>query len=481
METVAEMCGIAGVMALGDGPAADPAVLARMTATLAHRGPDAEGRFVADGVGLGVRRLSIIDVDHGDQPMYSEDGNAVLVCNGEIFNHRELRADLAARGHRFRTACDVEVLVHLYEEEGTGLLHRVNGQFAFAIYDRRERRLFLARDHLGVLPLHYATTRDQIVFGSEAKAVLNHPAVAREVDLVGLDQVLTFPGLVSPRTMFRDIHSLPGGHYLLVRDGTAREFRYWDLDYPLDGSSPQEPDEYYVETLRDLLAEAVRRRLDADVPVGFYLSGGLDSSLIGALMARMAPSDALSITFPDAAIDESGYQRLAARHIAARHHEERVAVPDLIEGLHQMVRHAECPVKETYNTCSLALSALARRNGIKVVLSGEGADELFGGYLGYRFDRLGQSRSRLRGGLGDALEAELRASLWGDPDLFYERRYHEWRAAKLDLYSEGVRAMFDDVDCLRHPLVDHSRLAAAQGPPALLPRRQAPAVGSPAR
>ncbi|MGW4637259.1 asparagine synthase (glutamine-hydrolyzing) [Sphaerisporangium sp. NPDC004334] len=454
------MCGIAGSMALRDGRAIDEPELARMTGTLAHRGPDAGGTFFDRGVALGFRRLSIIDLHGGDQPMFSEDGQVALVCNGEIFNHRALRAELQAKGHRFRTDCDVEVLVHLYEEEGPDLLRKLNGQFAFAIYDLRRRRLFLARDHVGILPLHYARTDGHFVFGSEAKTVLAHPGVGREVDLTGLDQVLTFPGLVSPRTMFRGVSSVRAGHYLLVEDDEVREVRYWDLDFPLKGDAPPaRPDEHYVETLRELLGESVRRRLQADVPVGFYLSGGLDSSLIAALVGRTTPpSHSFSITFPDAAIDESAYQRLMAEKVASRHHEAEFHAEDITGELQRMVWHAECPVKETYNTCSLALSALARRNGVKVILTGEGSDELFGGYVGYRFDRFGRGGGG-GGGLDEALEDDVRRQLWGDPGLFYERSYNAWRESKMDIFSEGVRERFDDFDCLRHPLVDKDMLA----------------------
>ncbi|GII76224.1 asparagine synthetase B [Sphaerisporangium rufum] len=453
------MCGIAGSMALHQGPAIDEPALARMTDTLVHRGPDATGAHLEDGVALGFRRLSIIDLHGGDQPMFSEDGAVVMVCNGEIFNHRELRAELVAKGHRFRTSCDVEVLVHLYEEEGTALLNRLNGQFAFAIYDRRERQLFLARDHVGILPLHYAVTRDHFVFGSEGKTVLEHPGVPREVDLTGLDQVLTFPGLVSPRTIFRGVSSVRAGHYLLVKDGNVSETRYWDLDFPL-GDVPARPDEYYVETLRELLEQSVRRRLQADVPVGFYLSGGLDSSLIAALVGRTTPpSHSFSITFPDAAIDESGYQRIMADKVGSRHHEAEFTAAEIEAELQRMVWHAEMPVKESYNTCSMALSALARRNGVKVILTGEGSDELFGGYVGYRFDRFGRGPGRGGNGLDDALEDEVRRQLWGDPGLFYERSYHAWRESKMEIFADGVREGFAAFDCLRHPLVDKERLA----------------------
>jgi asparagine synthase (glutamine-hydrolysing) len=456
------MCGVAGSMALSSADGGcTPQVLDRMTAVLGHRGPDASGAFLENGAALGFRRLSIVDLAGGDQPMSDESGNLVLTCNGEIFNHRELRAELIAKGHRFRSDCDVEVIVHLYEEEGPALLHRLNGQFAFALYDRRERQLFLARDHAGIAPLYYGVTDRAFVYGSEIKAILEHPGVERAVDLTGLDQVLTFPGLVSPRTMFRGISSVRPGSYLVVREGSVREERYWSLDYPLAEADDvgSEPDEYYVETLRDLLRQSVRRRLQADVPVGFYLSGGLDSSLIGALASEAAPgSHSFSITFPDAPIDESPFQRQVAAAVGSQHHEAPFAHSDIVEELERMVWHAEQPVKESYNTCSLVLSALARRHGTPVILTGEGADELFGGYVGYRFDRLGRPVASSGDALEDALEDDLRKRLWGDAGLFYERRYHAWRQAKSELFAEDLREEFAEVDCLEQSLVDTGQL-----------------------
>ncbi len=462
------MCGITGSMARNGGTAIAGDVLAKMISALTHRGPDDRGEYTRNGVSLGFRRLSIIDIDGGHQPMYSEDGGIVLVCNGEIFDHERLREELRRNGHRFRTGSDVEVIVHLYEEEGIDLVHRLNGQFAFALYDRALDRLYLARDQLGIIPLFYADTGEHLVFGSEIKSLLPHPGVGREVDLVGLDQVLTFPGLVSPRTLFRGVSSLRPGHYLRVDDGGVREVKYWDLDYPTEPAesagpagpgAAEEDDRYYVERLRDLLATAVDRRLVADVPVGFYLSGGLDSSLIAALAAERAPgSHSYSVTFGDAGIDESRYQRLMAEEAGSRHHAIECSTEDIAATVERMVWHAECPVKESYNTCSLLLSQLARDTGTPVILTGEGADELFGGYVGYRFDQVGGHRGGMGGDLAGVLERELRTRLWGEPELFYERDYHAWRDTKLDLYAHGVRERFADVDCLREQIVEHAML-----------------------
>ncbi|NYE48007.1 asparagine synthase (glutamine-hydrolyzing) [Spinactinospora alkalitolerans] len=432
-----------------------------MAEKLDHRGPDSSGTFIDDGIGITLRRLSIIDPDGGDQPIYSEDGTVVLICNGEIFNHPELRRELARKGHRFRTGCDVEVLVHLYEEEGVDLLKRVNGQFAFAIYDRNIRRLFIARDHLGILPMYYARAGEDFVFGSEIKSILEHPGISRTADLTGLDQVLTFPGPVSPRTMFRDVSSLENGHYLLVDEGAVQKVRYWDLEYPIEGEGPRpEPDEFYIAALRELLTRSVGYRQRADVPVGYYLSGGLDSGLITALAAERGRGRRLtcfSVAFKDHGLDESGYQRLMADKLSADHHQLVFGPAEVGADLRRMVYHAECPVKETFNTCSLALSEKVRDAGFKVVLTGEGADELFGGYIGYRFDSAGR-RGRRDQGLDTLLEDEVRRRLWGDSAIFYEKNYHAWAETKNELYSPGVQEAFPEFDCLNFPIVDQSSL-----------------------
>lgn len=312
------MCGLTGWFDLSGRPVA-PEILERMTATLVHRGPDSCGFFQEPGIGLGFRRLSIIDLATGDQPIASEDGNVVVVCDGEIYNYRELAAELAQRGHVFRTSSDVEVLVHLYEESGIHLLDRLNGQFAFALYDRRERRFFLARDRVGVNPLFWTVIDGLLIFGSEIKAILAHPAVPREVDLTGLDQILTFPGLVAPRTVFKGISALESGHFLRAGVSGVEDHEYWDLNYPRIGEQAARPERDCVEELRAALAKAVEYRLQADVPVGFYLSGGMDSSLIGALIGEISPGvsrHSFSIVFPDAKISEAHYQRLMARHLS---------------------------------------------------------------------------------------------------------------------------------------------------------------------
>lgn len=457
------MCGIAGIFDTASGrPVARPALDA-MTGRLAHRGPDDGGAFLAGGIGLGFTRLSLVDLAAGNQPHFSEDGAVVSICNGEIYNHRDLRQWLEGRGHRFRSRCDVEVLVHLYEEEGDGFVSRLNGQFAFALYDRRRHRLLLGRDPVGIAPLFHARVGGTLLFASEIKALLVHPGVERRVDLTGLDQILTFPGLVSPTTMFAGISALPPGHLLAAESDTQRITTYWDLDYPPRAAPPAHLAEgAYADRLEELLLAAVARRLEADVPVGFYLSGGLDSSLIGALAKAAAPErefHSYSIVFPQGDIDERRAQRLMAERLGSRHHEIEFPPEAMIGRLRQAVTAAEAPLKESYNTCSLALSELVRASGHKAVLTGEGADELFAGYVGYRLDAAGGRVADGADPLEALLEEDLRATLWGDPGFFYERDYRLFGEARRALYAPAVAAALPAFDCTARAPVDHRRLA----------------------
>jgi len=454
------MCGFTGYIDLRAERMADRDLLVRMTDKLVHRGPDSAGFFVENEVGLGFRRLSIVDLQTGDQPIYNEDRSVVLLCNGEIYNYRALRRELEERGHVFSTNSDVEVLAHLYEESGGDFLPRLNGQFAFVIYDRMSKLLLFARDPFGVVPLYYTVAGGLFLFASEIKALLEHPAVPKEVDLTGLDQVLCFPGVVSPRTLFKGIESLSSGHRLIVRASRVEVSEYWDLDYPADGElAYDKPEDEYRERVRELLEQSVRYRLQADVPVGLYLSGGLDSSLVAAMAhgIRGEGQHTFSISFTEQDIDEGHYQRLMAERLRSHHHDILFDWSEIAGRLVDMVYHCECPVRESYNTCSMALSEAARRVGVKVILGGEGADELFAGYPGYRFDRLGPRR----GGRYDPNafhERELRERLWGNPDLFYETDLYAFREVKTALYSAALAAALPSFDCAGFPLVNPARL-----------------------
>jgi asparagine synthase (glutamine-hydrolysing) len=436
-----------------------------MADALIHRGPDSSGYLIKENLGLGFRRLSLIDLYGGNQPLYNEDETIVLVCNREIFNYLELKKELIQKGHKFRTNTDVEVLIHLYEEYGLDFLNQLNGQFAFALYDYQEQQLILARDQMGICPLFYTIVDKLLIFGSEIKAILAHPLVSREVDLVGLDQILTFPGLVSPRTMFKNIKSLKSGNYILIKDSQVKVTQYWDLDYPQLHETPvSQPESYYRERLQELLIQSVKYRLHADVPVGVYVSGGLDSSLIAAIVNKIRPESdvhSFSIGFPDKDICESKYREILLKQLNFIHHELLFDWHQISEGLVRAIYHSECPLKETYNTASLALSNCAHDNHIKAVLTGEGADELFAGYVGYRFEQLRNSNLSMNQrdySLESVLEDELRLKVWGDENIFYERDLYSYRETKLALYSSELSDRFSEFDCLNFELVNSEKL-----------------------
>ncbi len=377
------MCGIAGIFELRDAAPVEPATLARMLAPLASRGPDGHGTYLGGGgrVGLAHARLSIIDIDGGAQPIANEDGNVQVVFNGEIFNYVELRAGLERAGHHFRTRTDTEVLVHLYEEHGLDFLEPLNGQFALALWDERRRRLVLARDRTGILPLFHSRAGDRLLFGSEIKAILAALPARPRPNLTALDQVFTFWSAVGSATLFEGIAQLDPGHRLIAEEGSVRVERWWDWPF-------REPGDYlpgsaadHAATLRDLLADATRIRLRADVPVGAYLSGGLDSSaLVGLACAAGVHPETYSLAFADARFDESRHQQDVARHFGVRQHVVQVTSEDIRAGFERAVWRAETPFLRCAPVPMLALSGLAHAHGCKVVLTGEGADEVLGGY-----------------------------------------------------------------------------------------------------
>jgi asparagine synthase (glutamine-hydrolysing) len=456
------MCGLTGYVDLTGSVSIDKHVLISMADTLEHRGPDSSGYFIDNRVGFGFRRLSIIGIHDGDQPIYNEDQTLILMCNGEIYNYLELKMELENRGHRFKTKSDVEVIIHLYEEMGAECLIHLNGQFAFVIYDRKTDTLFCARDHFGIQPFYYGVFKGSFLFGSEIKAILAHPSVDRHVDLTGLDQIFSFPGLVSPRTMFQGISSLRPGHFLFLQNGKIEVKKYWDINYPNEGEIAYNRSELsYEEELEMAFKKSVLQRLQADVPVGFYLSGGLDSSLIGAMIKKLAPQverHSFSIVFDDKNICESKYQRIMADRLNSIHHEISFNWNGVDRQLYEMIYHAESPVKEIYNICSMQLSATARAQNIKVVLSGEGADELFAGYVGYRLDQ-----SRVRNlqdhNLESVLDEQIRAKIWGHKSIFYESNQYSLRELNKSLYSTHALERFADFDCLNFQLVDVDQMS----------------------
>jgi len=374
------MCGIAGTLNLDARPAASSAVEA-MLRTLTHRGPDDGGMRVEGACVLGHRRLSIIDIQGGHQPMTNEDGSLWITFNGEIFNYIELRAWLEPRGHRFATQSDTEVILHLYEEKGERCVDDLNGQWAFAIWDSRRRRLFLSRDRLGVRPIYYAFAGRDFLFASEMKALCTHPGVGRDIDLKTLDQILTFWAPIAPRTILRQVSELPPGHSMLIEaTGDYRMTRYWHPDY----ESAPEPvnEERCAEELLELLVDATRIRLRSDVPVGAYLSGGIDSSVITAIVKSIAKDRlrSFSVTFGDAEYDESAYQDEVVELLKTDHSRVHCSSSDIGRVFQDVVWHTERPIVRTAPAPLYLLSRLVRESGYKVVLTGEGADEMLGGY-----------------------------------------------------------------------------------------------------
>ena len=379
------MCGIAGILYRESNKPVAERDMRQMLAMLRHRGPDQFGILLDGPVGLGSARLSIIDLSTGQQPIGNEDGTLWIVFNGEVFNYIELRPELEARGHRFSTTSDTEVLLHAYEEFGPACVERFNGQFAFAIWNTREQSLFLARDRLGVRPLFYTLNNGDLLFASEIKAILATGRVPAEIDPAVLDQVFTFWCPLSPRTIFRDIKEVPPGHYLLARKGEITLKRYWDLAFPTVGSRADAPGRElaeYEEELRGLLIDAAKIRLRADVPVGAYLSGGLDSSIIASIVRNFTSNrlDTFSIAFDDAGFDESAWQLHMAEFLGTGHQVVHATHADIGKVFPEVIWHSEVPLMRTAPAPMFMLSKLVRDSGYKVVLTGEGADEFLAGY-----------------------------------------------------------------------------------------------------
>lgn len=423
------MSGLAGI-ARSEPRGAAIAALRHMTAALRHRGPDGYGLFAGRRVGLAHTRLGGISPTGGAQPLTNEDGTVVVTYDGAIYNHLELQEELEARGHRFRTRRDVEVLVHGWEEWGPELPNRLNGPFAFVLYDRRDERLFLARDRFGVRPLFYArTTAGDLVFGSEVKALLASGEINASPDLEGLDEVFTFWAARAPRTSFHGVSQLEPGTCAVWAGGTLSIRRYYALDYPATIAEPHDA----LERLDHLLRSSIEVRMRADAPVGCYLSGGLDSSITCALAAEHV-SDHLrtfAVTFEDPMLDESAFQNRLARELGSVHAVEYIRAGDIAEIFPAVVRHIETPLVRTAPAPMYLLSKLAHERGVQVVLTGEGSDELFLGYdifkeTAVRRFCLRQPGSKLRSRLFDRLYPYLGPGTRGEP----------WRRFFLDAGGE---------------------------------------------
>ncbi|MFL5863878.1 MAG: asparagine synthase (glutamine-hydrolyzing) [Solirubrobacteraceae bacterium] len=383
------MCGICGTYDFSHGESPDRAVLEQMNQTLAHRGPDGGGTYVDGPIGLAARRLAIIDLEHGDQPMVSSDGQVCVVQNGEILNHLQLREELERDGARFRTSCDTEVLLHMYLRHGPGFVSRLRGMFALAVWDRPEQRLLLARDPFGIKPLTYSVAGGQLSFASELKALLRQPTFSREVDLEALHCYLAFNSIPAPLTIFRAARKLPPGHMLLCSPASGVAVTRYARPTPADRSMLRtESAETLAAELRERLRESVEAHLLADVPVGVLLSGGVDSSLLTALAARSSsrPVSTFSIGFRERSFNELDLAREVAERYGTRHH-ELVVTPQVSELLPKLVAAFDEPFADSSALPTFLVSELAADH-VKVVLSGEGGDELFGGYETYAADQL---------------------------------------------------------------------------------------------
>jgi asparagine synthase (glutamine-hydrolysing) len=382
------MCGIAGILDI-QGRAVDATLLHRLCKVLAHRGPDDEGYYVDGPIGLGQRRLAILDVAGGRQPMSNEDGSVCVTFNGEIYNFQELRRQLEAAGHRFATRSDTEVIVHAYEQYGPECAKQLRGMFAFGLWDARARRLFVARDRVGKKPLFYAEADGQWLFASELQALLQHPGLARDVDPTALDDYLTYGYVPAPKTIFKGVHKLAPAHYLTLDFGAAggartRTERYWHLEY---GPKLNVSEAEAAEGLLEGLQEAVRLRMVADVPLGALLSGGIDSSVVVALMSQVSGRvKTFSIGFEEQDFTELPYARLVAERYGTEHH-ELIVRPDALEVLPTLVRHYGEPYADSSAVPTYYVAKLTREH-VKVALNGDGADECLAGYERYRGSRV---------------------------------------------------------------------------------------------
>ncbi len=388
------MCGIAGIVNISNQKELCIDTLKSMASVIRHRGPDGFGFYNDKRAGFAHARLSIIDLESGWQPIHNEDKTKWIIFNGEIFNYIELKKVLEEQGHRFYTKSDTEVIIHLYEDYREECLKYLNGQFAFAIWDKKENELFLARDRMGIRPLFYTINNGRFYFASEIKAIFSTDEVDREIDCTVLDQIFTFWHTVPSNTVFKGIYELPPAHYLVLKNGSTVEKQYWDVQFS-DDLKKLEFDEA-MEALKELLIDAVRLRLRADVPVGAYLSGGLDSSVTTALIKHFSnsPLQTFSVTFEDKEYDESIYQKEMSKLLGTMHHEVKCTYNDINANFPKVIWHSEKPILRTAPTPLFLLSKLVRENNLKVIITGEGADEVLGGYDIFRETKIRQFWAR---------------------------------------------------------------------------------------
>ena len=385
------MCGIAGIYNQKNSSTIDKNILASMISQLNHRGPDDRGYFVENNIGLAQSRLSIIDIEGGKQPIHNEDNSIQVIFNGEIFNYIELRQNLLKNGHKFYTKSDTEVIVHAYEHYGLNFTEYLNGQFAIAIWDDNKKELILARDRVGIRPLFYAFGDNQeFVFASEMKAILAHSKVPAEIDPAGINQIFTLWVNIPPQTVFKNIFELPPGHLMTINKEKTKIQEYWRMSFPNVNDYEDKPISFYSEKLKELLYDSVTIRLRADVPVASYLSGGIDSSIISSLVKKYHNNELItfSVAFEDKNYDERKYQMEMVNHLKTDHRIVEATYSSIGNVFKDVVYYAEKPMIRSAPAPLYILSRLVRENNIKVVLTGEGADEVFGGYNIFKEDKI---------------------------------------------------------------------------------------------
>jgi asparagine synthase (glutamine-hydrolysing) len=413
------MCGICGIYPKNNSKTLSQEQIAKMISVMNHRGPDEAGIYIDDHVGLGHARLSIIDLSSGTQPIYNEDKTKWIIFNGEIFNYPELREELIEEGHIFYTTSDTEVILHLYESRGPDCLNYLNGQFAICIWDSEKKELFLARDRVGIRPLYYTEQNGSFYFASEIKSIFSNEEINREIDHQALDQIFTFWTTLSGKTVFRNIKELPPGHFLLLNNNSMRIERYWDIPF-------SEPDEHIhatpelVEKIQELLLDAVKIRLRADVPVGSYLSGGLDSSGVTALIKKNFNNQlhTFGIRFEEKDFDEGEFQDLMVQSLKTDHTEVKATNRKIGDHFRDVLWHCEKPLLRTSPIPLFLLSDTVNKNNYKVVLTGEGADEVFAGYNIFRESKVRQFWAREpESNFRPLLLAKLYPYILNDPKL----------------------------------------------------------------
>jgi asparagine synthase (glutamine-hydrolysing) len=448
------MCGIAGALDLTGTREFPAARLLAMTGAIAHRGPDDEQAHREPGLALGARRLSIVDLAGGRQPIANEDGSIWVAFNGELFEYPELRAELLARGHRLATRCDTEAWVHLYEDRGEGMFEKARGQFAVSLWDRKSRTLILGRDRAGICPLYVAERDGWLLWGSEVKALLASGLVAPRPDVAGIDHLFNFFCAGTSRTFFEGVRSIPPGHFLRVKDGRVEQVKYWDLDFPDAGDERREADPApLVDELEGLLRQAVERRLRGDVPVVSYISGGLDSTVVLGLSSRQrgAAVPSFTIGLENAGPDERGPSTEAAGLLGSQLTTVTMNRADIAASYPALVTAAEGPVTDTSCAALMKLAAAVHGQGYKVALTGEGADEALAGYVWFKMQKLRDKVFRRQGGpVGSFLRRRMFKSIGGNPARWpspapvrglrtaQQELYDVLSQTRTQLYSDGM-------------------------------------------